>query len=287
LTQPNVTFVLDRGFASVANLAALRSAKDKNLHYILGVESRYKPARQAVEQVRAGINDMGNRLAEGVYGQAVHSRFWGASATLCVYWSATLCEERRSGLQRKIGRQAEELAGLDQLTKRQAKAYASYFDIDLAEDGSFTFAKDPGKISAAALDTGFFCLLTDTDLTAAEVLDVYRRRDMIEKAFDDLKNHVDMKRLRTHGGDTTDGKMFCAFIALIAASEIQAKVMPALKKSKQSISKRGVLAEMDKIKVIDAASGRRLINPATKTQREILQALGLTEEDLKSYAAGT
>ncbi|MDR2381788.1 MAG: hypothetical protein LBE08_11590, partial [Bifidobacteriaceae bacterium] len=223
----------------------------------------------------------------GLYGQAVKSHLWGAAGTLCVFFSPALCEERRSQLEHRIAKRTEELASFDQLTKQQAKAYAAYFKINLAKDGSFSFAKDMAKIRAAARDTGFFCLLTDTNLPVGEVLDAYRRRDVINKGFNDLKNYVDMSRLRTHRDDTTDGKMFCAFLALIATSEIQTKVMPALNKSKQSISKKGVLAEMDKIKVVDAASGRRLINPATKTQRDVLTALDLTEQDLKSYAART
>jgi transposase len=283
----DVTFVLDRGFASVANIACLRSSPGRSLHYILGVESRHKAAREAFERVRAGIADIANRLEGGVYGQAVKGRFWGAPGTLHVFFSPALSEERRSDLRRGVDRQAEQLAGLDQLTRRQAKAFSAHFKIDLAEDGSFAFAPDMGKIRAAARDAGFFCLLTDTDLAPAEALEVYRRRDAIKKGFDDLKNHVDMGRLRTHRDETTDGKVFCAFIALIAVSEIQAKVGPAMKKSKQSISKRGVLAEMDKIKVVDAGSGRRLMNPATKTQRDILEALSLTEERLKSYVAET
>jgi transposase len=283
----DVTFVLDRGFASVQNIACLRSAPGRRLHYILGVESRHKAARQAVDQVRAGVTDIANRLDGGVYGQAVEGRFWGAEGTLHVFFSPALCEERRCELRRRVDKQAEQLAGLDQLTRRQAKACSAYFKIGLAADGTFTAEPDMDKIRAAAKDTGFFCLLTDTALSTAEVLEVYRRRDMIEKGFDDLKNHVDMRRLRTHRDGTTDGKMFCAFIALIAVSEIQAKVGPAMKKSKQSVSKAGTLADMDKIKVVDAGSGRRLINPATKTQRDVLEALGLTEEDLRAHASQT
>ncbi|MDR1441652.1 MAG: transposase [Bifidobacteriaceae bacterium] len=281
----DVTFVLDRGFASTANVACLRGSRPRP-HYILGVASRLKTARAAVERVRAGITEMGNRLPGGVYGQAVKGRFLDAPGTLHVYFSPALCEERRDELARKIGREAEQLARLDQLTEQEAKRHSAHFKVNLAGDGSFTSEPDAAKIAAAARDTGFFCLLTDTGLATAEVLEVYRRRDVIEKAFDDLKNCVDMKRLRTHRDETTDGKLFSAFIALIACSQIQAKAIPALKKSKQSVSKRGVLAEMHKIKVVDASSGRRLINPATKTQRQILEALSLTEADLKSYAAG-
>jgi transposase len=277
----DITFVLDRGFASTANITYMHEA---DLHYLLGVEARYKAARQAVEQLRPDISDITNRLPCGIYAQSVKGRFWGAPTTLHVYWNPELSEERRNELERRIQAQTEQLQRLDQLTWREAKTYSTYFTITLATDGSFTFERDNHKIRAAARDTGFFCLLTDTDLTSAQALDAYRRRDTIEKAFDDLKNHIDMKRLRTHRDQTTDGKLFCAFTALIAISQIQAKVGPALKKSKQSLSKRGVLAEMDKIKTIDAATGRRLINPATKTQRDILNALDLTEQDLKTYA---
>jgi transposase len=56
------------------------------------------------------------------------------------------------------------------------------------------------------------------------ILSVYRDRDAIEKGFDELKNYVDMRRLRTHNQETTKGKKFCALIALIVASEIGGKL---------------------------------------------------------------
>jgi len=72
-------------------------------------------------------------------------------------------------------------------------------------------------IDDAAKNCGFFCILTNTDISNSDVLETYRRKDTIEKGFHDLKNHIDMKRLRTHSSNTTDGKMFCTFIAMIAA----------------------------------------------------------------------
>ncbi|MDR3106749.1 MAG: transposase, partial [Bifidobacteriaceae bacterium] len=178
----------------------------------------------------------------------------------------------------------QSLAQLAQLTKQEARRRANRFKIDLRPDGTFAWQRDLDKIDHAARDAGFFAILTNTDLASAQVLQVYRRRDQIEKGFDDLKNHIDMNRLRIHNDETTSGKMFCAFIALIAVSRIQAAAGPVLNKTKQSISKTGILAEMDKIKIVDAASGLRLINPATKLQRDILEAGGLTEEELKTYA---
>jgi transposase len=278
----DATFVLDRGFASTANVTHMRK---NHMPFVLGATIHLKAARQAVDQVRDTISQMRRRLPAGAYAQAVPGTFYGQRATLHVYWDPALCEQRRAELSRRVEAESEALARLDQLTKKQAKQHSNHFKIQLAKNGSFTFEPDLDKIDQAALDAGYFAILTDTKLTSAEVLAVYRRKDAIEKAFDDLKNHVDMHRLRTHRDETTDGKVFCAFTSLIAVSQIQAKIGPVLKASKQSLSKQGVLAEMDKIKVIQAPTGRRLMNPATKLQRDILEALDITEQDLKSYVA--
>jgi len=43
---------------------------------------------------------------------------------------------------------------------------------------------------------------------------VHRDKDAVEKCFDDLKNSLDMKRLRMHTSATVDGRLFVQFIAL-------------------------------------------------------------------------
>ena len=51
-------------------------------------------------------------------------------------------------------------------------------------------------------------------------LEVYRRRGTVEKSFDDLKNHLDMRRMRTHSDAAADGRMFCAFVGLVARARM-------------------------------------------------------------------
>ncbi len=43
----------------------------------------------------------------------------------------------------------------------------------------------------------------------------------MEKSFDDLKNQLDMKRLRMHSSATVDGRLFVQFIALIYMSALR------------------------------------------------------------------
>jgi transposase len=60
-----------------------------------------------------------------------------------------------------------------------------------------------------------FIYLPYSSITSNEVLDIYRRKDVVEKCFDNLKNAIDMKRLRSHCTESSDGKMFIAFVSLI------------------------------------------------------------------------
>ena len=67
-------------------------------------------------------------------------------------------------------------------------------------------------------DAAFLIGETDFKKTTAEILEIYRRRDAVEKCFDHLKNDIDMRRLYVQSDEVAQGKMFVAFIALIVRS---------------------------------------------------------------------
>ena len=274
----DTTFVMDKGFCSTANVGYMCAA---HLSFILGVEGRHKATRAAIDAVRETIVTMRRRIRSGVYADCVHGLFYGETTDMYIYCDPALAERQRTDLSRTVESQSEILSQLKQLTAKEAKRYATYFDIIRADDGTFSFKRNLDKIDAAARDAGFFCLLTNTVTDADEVLSTYRRRDMIEKNFDELKNHIDMKRLHTHNSNTTEGKLFVAFIALIALSHLSAVLGTLL--TDWSMSKDSLITEMEKAKVVFASGGRRLMNPLTKTQKEVLLAFGLSEKDLMTY----
>ncbi|MDR2855587.1 MAG: hypothetical protein LBV40_05475, partial [Methanomicrobiales archaeon] len=166
---------------------------------------------------------------------------------LHVYYNPDKAERQHQNLYRTVESQEEKLAQLSKLTKRDAKKYSVFFDIIQNKDGTFTYSRNYDKIDNVSKRNGFFCLLTNTELSSTEVLSRYRRKDIIEKGFDDLKNHIDQKRMHTHISGTTEGKMFCAFVSLIAISDMCRKIRNI--KGKKIPSKETILSEMDKIKV--------------------------------------
>lgn len=210
-------YVMDRGFCNEANIEFMHS---KKLSYILGVELDWAVFSSKVEEVRDGLVSMRYRVREGIYGCRVLGVFYGGEAFLHVYFDAGLAERKRSLLFRRVEVLEERLGQLVQLTKREARRYRRYFKVDIAEDGAFKFERDYDRIDGLVRNCGFFGVLTNTCGSSLEVLGVYRRRDVLEKGFDDLKKFLDMRRLRVHSSGVLEGKLFCCFVSLIVVCEL-------------------------------------------------------------------
>ena len=154
-----------------------------------------------------------------------------------------------------------------------------YFKINRTKDGGVAFIRDTQKINTIISRLGFF-IIVETDFTASslEILMTYRQRDVVEKSFDDLKNELDMKRIHCHSDETMDGKMFVAFFALILRSCLQNKLRTYINEAGLTFS--SVLKELRKMKYVYTRDGKKLLSPITKKQREILNACGLSAENL-------
>ena len=277
----DVCFVMDKGFCTTDNIKHMHTEK---LSYLISVDTSRKEIRSAIAEAREGIVSIRNVAAGGVYAKTVQSEIYGSMLTIHIYYDPVTAERMRSQLYRNIDNQEKILSNLKLLTKQEAKRYRKYFDIKLSEDGSFSYEINCNKIDELSRNCGFFCLLTNKEMDSKTALVLYRRKDVIEKGFDDIKNHIDMKRLRTHNSSTTDGKLFCAFIALIAVSQMANHLSDYMKE--KSLSKDGLLSQLEKIKVVLMTNGYRILNPITKTQRLIFDACGLDEDDLKNYVYG-
>ena len=124
---------------------------------------------------------------------------------------------------------------------------------------------------------GFFCILTNVKTDCGELLEVYRRKDVVENCFDDLKNSLDMKRLRIHSSATMDSRLFIQFIALILISRIRT-VAAAAKQNKKMrfMTVREVMEAMECIVRI-TYSGRYgiTISEIAPLQQDILDAFAL------------
>jgi transposase len=130
-------------------------------------------------------------------------------------------------------------------------------------------------------------MTTDMKKTPGMILDIYRRKDIIEKCFDELKNDMDLRRLRVHTDTAAEGKTFIAFIGLILRTYVHNKLRDYLD-ANRPMSMPQVFDELRMIKVVKTKGGMALCNPITKKQRTMLEQFGVTgeklEEAMREYA---
>jgi transposase len=122
--------------------------------------------------------------------------------------------------------------------------------------------------------TGWFVMLSNDVKEPVKALEIYRMKDTAEKAFDDLKNDLDCKRLRIHSTQAMEGRLFIQFIALILSSKI--KVVMNEAGWYKNYNMQQVIDEMKALREVKT-SGRRksLISTPTAFQEKIIKLFGL------------
>jgi transposase len=123
---------------------------------------------------------------------------------------------------------------------------------------------------------GHICFITNdrTIARAEDALREYSTRDYIEKDFDELKNDLDMKRIRVHTDDRMRARLLIQFIAEIMLREIRVRLRDSAECGK--MTRRQIFSHIKGIYKISFKERYKDVKPElSKSQRAILEALGL------------
>ena len=276
LSSKKTKFVMDRGFYSADNL---RYLAEKNCRFVIALPGNLKYLTELVETKGLElINHSEYKLgADLPYGKAYDVTDLGFRMRVHLYYDPLKAANDSAALFRDVEKMEKELSEMDQAPDRRLH-YDKFFFINVSsKDGTMSFRRNTAAIDKALVQCGFFAIAeTDFKKKTAEILNIYRRRDVVEKSFDNLKNELDMKRLHIHSEAAAEGKTFVAFIALILRSQMLKALSELM--SKEGFTLRKIFSELDKAKLIvsaDSLSGSRLLNPPTRLQKDILLALNL------------
>ena len=270
-------YVMDRGFFTADNLRFMTEA---GARFVISVPNSSLFAKELITKYRSQIvNRSECRLGKDLpYAKDVIREDFGMRVKAHIYYSPAKAAAEEEILFEDIERRESALREMTEPPARNLH-YDRYFKINRPKDGGVAFIRDNEKINDVISRLGFFIIVeTDFEVSSLEVLTTYRQRDVVEKSFDDLKNELDMKRIHCHGDDTTEGKMFVAFFALILRSSLQNKLRKYL--SETGMTFASVMKEMRKVKYVQTCDGKKLLSPITKKQREILSACGLSAENI-------
>jgi transposase len=125
---------------------------------------------------------------------------------------------------------------------------------------------------------GHVCFITNdkTIMTAANALNEYSTRDYIEKDFDEMKNDLDMRRIRVHTDGRMKARLFIQFIAEIFTREIRV----CLRQSDEckKMTRKQIMSRIKAIYKIKFKGKYRDVCPElSKNQRAILEALKIRD----------
>ncbi len=284
LNIKKVKLVLDRGFYSEANINALYQHHYK---FLLAAKSSLKLVKKHLDEVRTSMITRANYSARhALYCQSfttdwhytqikprsgeVHKE--NRRLYLHLYYNDQRATDDKVRFNKLLDRLEEELLSNKRDPKHE-KLYQRYFTIHETPIRGIQLSANEDAIKAKEQRFGYFALISNGIKSGLEAIDVYRSKDLIEKAYDDLKNRLNLRRTSVSSEECLEGKLFVQFIALIYVSYIKQQM------DTQGLFKnytlQGVLDELDIIERFTQPGKTSMVGEVTKKQQELYRLLGV------------
>jgi len=277
-----VSVILDRGFYSKSNIDALYKNHQK---FVIGVKLGLKYVKEVLDQERDNLRLWSNLQTQfGAYG-ICRTIDWEYEQDR-PYKGDIIKENRRAYLLLYYNpdKAAKDQADMnDYLTSLYndlkdgnhrdycAKDYTKYFEITETPKRGRKITPREDVMLEEAKNYGYFALLSNEVKDPFEALSLYRSKDIVEKAFGNLKERLNFRRMQVSSELSLNGKLFVEFIALIYLSYVKKKMQNA--KLFESWTMQGLLDELDTIELFEAPGLGRVLGEVTKKQVEIYKAL--------------
>ena len=226
-----VKLVMDRGFYSEANINGLYK---EHLKFLIATKISLSFVKKELDAVYDDISMFSNYDNNlGVYSMTVASE-WNYTQER-PYKKDTIEDKRRIyiHLYYNIDKAAEDAKNFDSMlselqkellsgkrVERHESQYKKYFEAKTTPKRGIQVTAKADAIKAAKRYYGYFVLLSNEKMDSVTALYLYRNKDVVEKAFGNLKDRLNMRRILVSSEKSLNGKLFVEFIALIYLSYI-------------------------------------------------------------------
>jgi len=152
------------------------------------------------------------------------------------------------------------------------KSFQEYLILNKKPDGAVTVSIRKDAVEKVTQHSGWLILISNDIVDAQEALDLYRAKDVVEKAFYQYKNNLGLDRLRVHSDERALNKTFIAFIALIISSHIRKVMRDSGLEDIFAFGK--LLSTLSKLKIA-YVKGIPILQPLTKEQKLIFKSFAM------------
>jgi len=280
-----VKLVMDRGFYSEANVNRLMQ---EHLKFIVAIQTALSFVRKEIDVLYESFRSFEyfdeqyeiysttvmtewNYQQERPYKKDVIAE--KRRMYLHIYFNIEKFAEDETNFDRKLAAIRKEVLQGKRIPEHE-NFYKKYFIIKETPVRGIQVTVREDVVKKTKRYYGYFTLLSNEKMDAITALQLYRNKDQIEKAFGNIKDRLNLRRLLVSSEKSLDGKLFAAFVALIYLSYIKKEMQKT--GLFQNYTIQSLLDKLDVIECFENPGYDLRVGEMVEKQRQIYKDLGIT-----------
>jgi len=263
-----IRFIMDKGFYSETNI---REMLKNHVKFAISVPFTTLLAKSLVDKFRDTITASSNSFAingDIIYATRCTIKQFDVSLNAFIYYNERSFLDAKESLLKRIMRLELELSEKKKLPKNFTHLCQKYLTIRNGKKG-LIIRRNEHAIAEHLRYLGYFVIISNDLTDAGETLHKYRSKDAVERAFDNLKNELDLKRLRVHSELAMTGRVFLCFLSLILHSYINKRMKETNLYKKWT--QEEVMCELKRLKIIELSDNKTIMTEVSKNQSKIFK----------------
>lgn len=278
----NLTFIMDRGYFSQKNIEYLEAY---NYSYIFMASSHYRVLQDIFEKHKDKVKEKADTYLPfyDMYGLRIKNKIFYTGRTegyIYIFYNPEKQHDELLNHRRYIKQAMTELKNVKVMNDGIMNTYGKLFDFDIDKNNKVVkFELNKERYQETIDNAGYYFMISDKKYELEEIIDIYKRRDIIEKMFKMIKSELDSSKLFATSKDALESKVLLTFIASIVRASIGYKAYEYLK-TNSSATINTLVGELEKIQAIKRIDVYEKAYALTKKQKDILACFDLTEKDI-------
>jgi transposase len=283
LKLDKVKLVMDRGFYSADNVNAMYRQHYK---FLVGGKLSLSFIKKKLEEIRFTLRTREYYHADGKIFAMGQLQEWPYEEKkprsgevvndkrriyVLYYYNAQKAVDDQNRFYEELDMYEAELKS-GKLNPEHQKQYDKYFIYGATPVRGMRVEAKQEAVADAEKNFGYFALLSNGISDPMEALRTYRLKDLIEKAFGNLKERLNMRRESVTSEENLDGKLFVQFVALIYLCRIKKVMDEKHLFAKYTLAE--LLDELDVIELYQQPNHATHVGEITAKQKALFEAFG-------------
>jgi transposase len=188
------------------------------------------------------------------------------------YYNIDKAAEDEKAFDRRLIALKQELESGKRVPKHE-KLHQKYFTVKTTPKRGTQVTVREENARNAKRYYGFFALITNETMDAVTALELCRNKDVVEKAFGNLKERLNMRRALVSSEQSLEGKLFVQFVALIYLSYIKKQMQ--MKGLLKDYTLPSILDKLDVIECFEQPGKSLRVGEMLEKQKQLYHDMGV------------